>query len=85
MEKFLVLVSGIYGTNLNFFNYSFLLAVISIDAMDLSGEHQINVQHNLYKRRLDYEGKPLEDPEKQLGNSNCHFNGKLCYAKYTIL
>ncbi|GBN65040.1 Endoplasmic reticulum-Golgi intermediate compartment protein 3 [Araneus ventricosus] len=33
--------------------------------MDVSGEQQINLEHNIYKRRLDENGKPLEKPEKE--------------------
>ncbi|XP_043197872.1 endoplasmic reticulum-Golgi intermediate compartment protein 3-like [Amphibalanus amphitrite] len=38
---------------------------VSIDAMDSSGESQVNVEHNIFKRKLDLEGKPIEDPEKE--------------------
>ncbi|CAL1279359.1 unnamed protein product [Larinioides sclopetarius] len=38
---------------------------LSIDAMDVSGEQQINLEHNIYKRKLDENGKPLEKPEKE--------------------
>ncbi|KFM75669.1 Endoplasmic reticulum-Golgi intermediate compartment protein 3, partial [Stegodyphus mimosarum] len=38
---------------------------LSVDAMDVSGEQQINVDHNIYKRRLDEAGRPLEKPEKE--------------------
>ncbi|KAG8187233.1 hypothetical protein JTE90_020662 [Oedothorax gibbosus] len=39
---------------------------LSIDAMDVSGEQQINLDHNIYKRRLDEKGIPLEKlPEKE--------------------
>jgi len=40
-------------------------AYVSIDAMDSSGESQVNVEHNIYKRKLDLEGRPVEDPEKE--------------------
>ncbi|XP_076069663.1 endoplasmic reticulum-Golgi intermediate compartment protein 3 [Oratosquilla oratoria] len=33
--------------------------------MDLSGEQHINIQHNIYKRKLDIDGRPIEDPVKQ--------------------
>lgn len=29
--------------------------------MDISGEHQLDVDHNIFKRRLDSEGKPATD------------------------
>ncbi|XP_047495356.1 endoplasmic reticulum-Golgi intermediate compartment protein 3-like [Penaeus indicus] len=39
--------------------------LLSLDAMDLSGEQHVNVQHNIYKRKLDLQGRPLQDPERQ--------------------
>lgn len=33
--------------------------------MDLSGEQHINIHHNIYKRRLDMDGRPIDDPERQ--------------------
>ena len=38
--------------------------VLSLDAMDLSGEQHTNIMHNIFKRRLDFDGKPIEDPKK---------------------
>lgn len=38
---------------------------LSLDAQDVSGEQQIAIEHNVYKRRLDLEtGKPIDDPVK---------------------
>jgi len=34
---------------------------LSVDAMDISGEHQLDVDHNIFKRRLDTRGKSLQD------------------------
>ncbi|XP_071105582.1 endoplasmic reticulum-Golgi intermediate compartment protein 3-like [Haliotis cracherodii] len=47
-------------------------AYLSIDAMDVSGEQQIDVDHNLFKQRLDTDGKAVSDkPEKQeLGDAS---------------
>lgn len=50
---------------LNDFFFFSMWIVLSIDAMDVSGEQQINLDHNIYKRRLDELGKPLEKPEKE--------------------
>lgn len=39
--------------------YSQLLPDVSVDAMDLSGEHQLDVDHNIYKKRLGPDGKAI--------------------------
>ena len=45
-------------------------AFLSIDAMDVSGEQQIDVDHDIFKQRLNKDGKPVDDePEKhELGD-----------------
>jgi hypothetical protein len=42
-------------------------AYLSLDAMDVSGEQHIGIEHNVYKRRLDLEGKPLQVRKKEGG------------------
>lgn len=32
--------------------------------MDTTGEQHLQIEHNIYKRRLDLDGKPIEDPKK---------------------
>jgi len=39
---------------------------LGIDAMDISGEQHIDIEHNIYKRRLDLDGKPIEDAQKDV-------------------
>jgi len=34
-------------------------AYLSVDAMDISGEHQLDVSHNIFKKRLSPDGIPL--------------------------
>lgn len=39
---------------------------LSIDAMDVSGEQQIDVDHHLWKQRIDLEGNKIDEaPEKE--------------------
>ncbi|XP_053382292.1 endoplasmic reticulum-Golgi intermediate compartment protein 3-like isoform X1 [Mercenaria mercenaria] len=52
--------------NLNVTFHNMPCAFLSIDAMDVSGENQIDVDHNLFKQRLKLSGERVEDePEKQ--------------------
>ncbi|PIK40865.1 putative endoplasmic reticulum-Golgi intermediate compartment protein 3 [Apostichopus japonicus] len=45
-------------------------AFLSVDAMDISGEHQLDVEANLFKQRLDQNGQKVEDTaeETQIGD-----------------
>nr|XP_023022430.1 endoplasmic reticulum-Golgi intermediate compartment protein 3 isoform X2 [Leptinotarsa decemlineata] len=38
---------------------------LALDAMDSSGEQHLEINHNIYKRRLDLEGRPIEEPKKE--------------------
>lgn len=40
-------------------------AVLSVDIMDISGEHQNDVNHDMTKSRLDQTGTMLEAPGKK--------------------
>lgn len=40
-------------------------AIVSLDAMDSSGQHQLDILHNVFKRRLDAEGNPISDGERE--------------------
>ncbi|XP_072175388.1 endoplasmic reticulum-Golgi intermediate compartment protein 3-like [Diadema setosum] len=40
-------------------------AYLSIDAMDISGEQQLDVDHNMFKKRLDKMGKAISEGEKE--------------------
>lgn len=45
---------------------------LSVDAMDISGEHQLDIDHNIFKKRLDSDGRPLQDKplkEVRIGKS----------------
>ncbi|KAL1123969.1 hypothetical protein AAG570_001739, partial [Ranatra chinensis] len=38
---------------------------LSLDAMDSSGEQHLHIDHNIFKRRLDLNGNPIEEPKKE--------------------
>ncbi|XP_065164178.1 endoplasmic reticulum-Golgi intermediate compartment protein 3 [Atheta coriaria] len=38
---------------------------LSLDAMDSSGEQHLQIDHNIFKRSLDLEGNPIEEPKKE--------------------
>ncbi|XP_014479408.1 PREDICTED: endoplasmic reticulum-Golgi intermediate compartment protein 3 isoform X1 [Dinoponera quadriceps] len=38
--------------------------LLSIDAMDTTGVQHLQIEHNIFKRRLDLNGKPIEDPKR---------------------
>lgn len=40
------------------------IAVVSLDAMDASGSHSLDVLHNVFKRRLDKSGNPVGESER---------------------
>ncbi|XP_011256945.1 endoplasmic reticulum-Golgi intermediate compartment protein 3 isoform X2 [Camponotus floridanus] len=46
-------------------NLDIIVPVISCDhAMDTTGEQHLHIEHNIFKRRLDLNGKPIEDPQR---------------------
>jgi endoplasmic reticulum-Golgi intermediate compartment protein 3 len=46
-----------------------LSLVLTLDAMDVSGEHQIDISHNIFKKRLGQDGKPIAvTKQEELGD-----------------
>lgn len=49
----------------NYFSFYKFHIVLALDAMDSSGEQHLEISHTIYKRRLDLEGNPLEEPKRE--------------------
>lgn len=39
---------------------------LSLDAMDSTGEQHLHIEHNIYKRRLNLDGHPIEEAKKEI-------------------
>ena len=51
------------------------IADLSIDAMDVSGEHQLDVLHSIYKQRLSPEGEPINEKPEEIKLGAKHEEG----------
>lgn len=40
-------------------------ADLSLDAMDSAGDQHLHIEHNIYKRRVDLKGNPIEEAKKE--------------------
>ena len=57
----------------------FSLAVLTLDVMDVSGEHQSDIDHDVFKVRLDVQGRPIKDSVKKgLPFFHFHFFFSFC-------
>jgi hypothetical protein len=45
--------------SVNAFDAHGMLAVVTVDAMDVAGQTQVDIEHNMLKERLDRNGKPM--------------------------
>jgi hypothetical protein len=43
-------------------------AFLGVDSMDVSGEHQLDLEHGVYKKRLDASGRPVENAQPKREN-----------------
>lgn len=51
--------------NLDIVVPSISCSYLVLDAMDSSGEQHLQMDHNIHKRRLDLNGTPMEEPQKE--------------------
>uniref|UniRef100_A0A1B6DYG5 Endoplasmic reticulum-Golgi intermediate compartment protein 3 n=1 Tax=Clastoptera arizonana TaxID=38151 RepID=A0A1B6DYG5_9HEMI len=51
--------------NVDFIIPSISCDYLSLDAMDTAGEQHLHIEHNIYKRRLNLDGTPIEDPKRE--------------------
>jgi len=52
--------------NMDIYFHNIPCSFLSVDAMDISGEHQLDVDHNIFKKRVSPDGLPLSaGPTKQ--------------------
>ncbi|XP_055537873.1 endoplasmic reticulum-Golgi intermediate compartment protein 3 [Wyeomyia smithii] len=51
--------------NLDFYIPRISCDYVSLDAQDATGEQHLHIDHNIYKRRLDLHGQPIEKPKKE--------------------
>lgn len=38
---------------------------LSLDAMDTTGDQHLHIEHNIFKRRMGLDGKPIDEPVKE--------------------
>lgn len=38
---------------------------LSLDAMDSAGDQHLHIEHNIFKRRVDLHGNPIEEAKKE--------------------
>lgn len=45
--------------------HALLFVDLSLDAMDSAGDQHLHIDHNIYKRRVDLNGNPIEEAKKE--------------------
>lgn len=54
------------ASKLNFLFFRlYIFKDLSLDAMDSAGDQHLHIDHNIYKRRVDLHGNPIEEPKKE--------------------
>lgn len=48
-----------------FFSFQNSKLDLSLDAMDSAGDQHLHIDHNIYKRRVDLDGNPIEEAKKE--------------------
>lgn len=59
---------------------------LALDAMDSSGEQHLQIDHNIYKRRLSLEGHPIEEAKKEdiVGSKEIHDHVIIFFLSYIL-
>lgn len=57
--------SPVMSINLDIIFPTISCEFLALDAMDSSGEQHLMLQHQIYKRRMDLAGNPIEEPKKE--------------------
>lgn len=50
---------------LKFIRMFYVFTDLSLDAMDSAGDQHLHIDHNIYKRRVDLHGNPIEEAKKE--------------------
>ncbi|KAJ8876172.1 hypothetical protein PR048_024081 [Dryococelus australis] len=56
---------------------------LALDAMDTSGEQHLQIDHNVFKRKLDLDLKPIEVPKKEGSGAGTAPAGDYCLRAFT--
>uniref|UniRef100_T1E236 Endoplasmic reticulum-Golgi intermediate compartment protein 3 n=1 Tax=Psorophora albipes TaxID=869069 RepID=T1E236_9DIPT len=51
--------------NLDFYIPAISCDYVSLDAQDATGEQHLHIDHNIFKRRMDLQGNPIEEAKKE--------------------
>lgn len=55
---------------------------LSLDAMDSGGDQHLHIDHNIYKRRVDLSGHPIEEAKKEeIATSTKKLQPNVCICK----
>jgi len=56
--------------NLNMTFHALTCAEAHVDAMDVAGDNQLNIEHDMFKQRISPEGRPIGEPSVEIVGNN---------------